>query len=170
MLKIISIFISLALMFGCSSNTVHDKQVLAVKSEARASYAGVNNIDVVVTPISSSEPVHPPWVVDPGSVYNYPVGVACEEFIGQSYQGKIDARIKALDVARLQLFVKLNGDQRISAHEKYVGNTASEQKAIEYTIKTHSRGMLAANKKINESVIDIGGRRELCVAVGLLSS
>ena len=76
--------------------------------------------------------------------------------------------IPSPSIARLQLFQKLSGGQRVSAREKYVNN--GSEKKIQIEIKTHSRGLLPANKKIKESIISVNGKQEICVAVGLLSN
>ncbi|MBA6305599.1 hypothetical protein H4J58_00380, partial [Colwellia sp. MB3u-70] len=144
-------------LIGCAGGALHNKQLDAVKSEARYEYSVSNEgfqkpIARKGNEISSiAGDIYPQWVMHPASNYEFPVGIACEPIRSANHQSQIDARADAIGVARLQLFQKLSGDQRVSAREKYVNN--GSEKKIQIEIKTHSRGLLPANKKIKESII-----------------
>jgi hypothetical protein len=168
-MKFLLVFMMIWIATGCSSSSNHSKQVDYIKSKALLEF----NQNLVVVPVEVSQidsdqviDVYPRWVIEPGEVYNYPVGVSCRLIDGNSYQGILDAKNFAKEEARLQLFQKLSGDQKVSAREVFTDKNG--EKDVSLIIKRHSRGLLPANKVINEIIIDNKSKKELCLAVSLL--
>jgi hypothetical protein len=168
-MKFLLLFMIIWIATGCSSSSNHSKQVDYIKSKALLEF----NQNLVVAPVDASPidsvqvfDIYPRWVVEPGEVYNYPVGVSCWVIDSNGYQGILNAKSFAKEEARLQLFQKLSGDQKVSAREVFTDKHG--EKDVSLIIKRHSRGMLPANKVINEIIIDNKSKKELCLAVSLL--
>jgi len=168
-MRTLLILIIIWITSGCSSSSNHSKQVDYVKSKALFEYGQEGG----TVPIESSKADfvrafdgYPIWVTDPGEVYSHPVGVSCRPVVGDGYQGVLDAKSFAKEEARLHLFQKLNGDQKVSARE--ILTNKNGKKDVSLVIKRHSRGMLPANKVVNEVIVDNKNKKELCLAVSLL--
>jgi hypothetical protein len=140
---------------GCSSNIVHHKKIsnkiLEKNKEDR----------------SNITQQYPKWVLNPHNHFNFPVGIACSVVNGRGYQAKLHAKSYALEVARLELFKALKGEQRISAQETF--REQGQNKKLDISIKRYSEGFLPKNKIVNESFVTLDGREEVCLAVNLLA-
>lgn len=150
------VFISLAILLsGCASTPVVVDEIVA---------STPTSVDVQAMPEQQNKQIEPPLWVQQSLLGDDDVGVNCQLFTSKSYASLLEAKSGAKDMARIELFKRRKGSQRVSATERLSIENDRVDSNIE--IKTQMRGYLGATAVVKEEVVAGDPDSLYCAMVG----